>query len=133
MNVTGFGNGLVMIFAAIYVAAVLLQGNFMNLLAQLEGEIMFLEWLVVLVILYWLFSASRSWGAAGVIIDGVIGIAVLAVLLKFSPRLNSVLSDFATGKTGLFASIGNLITPASTIGKSVPYDYGAASTASGKG
>lgn len=104
MDLSGFANGLMMIFAAIYLAAVLVQGNFVAFLTQLSTEIGYVEWLVALLLLYWLYSnPATSWLAAP-----LIGIAVLAVLLRFSPQLNDALANFATGKSDLFATFGQL-------------------------
>lgn len=104
MNVYGFVDGLSMIVVAAYVAAVLVQGNFMNFLTQLTTEIGFLEWLVAIFILYWLYTTPQtSWLAAP-----LIGVAVLAVLLRFSPRLNDALASFATGNADLFGTLGQI-------------------------
>lgn len=109
-------DGMAGIVVAVYILAVLYQGNLATigannsiapgpLLSQLTQESGFLEFLIAVFILKWL--ASRA--ATSSITYGFIALAVLGALLKAANNMqgNTAVSDFLSGKAGILDTLKN--------------------------
>ena len=85
-----------------YVGAVMYHGNLMALVNALKSDWRFLEWVAAVGVLYLLAKESYLHGP----VVGLIGIAVVAFLLKHTAGVQAAGNDIAKGN--LFKSVTDL-------------------------
>lgn len=116
-------DSICMIMLGFYGLMVFRNGQVMPLVGALKDETGYLEFLICLALIKWAIDNDFTGLAAP-----IATLAVLAVVLKLSGRfdLTSALSDFATGRAGLFETLGktvkggNIKKTKATGGKSAP-------------
>jgi hypothetical protein len=91
------------VFVAVYVASVIYNKKLADLFKLLMGEVGYLEFLVALFVLYQLTINKWTSGPTWVFI----ALGVLSSLLYLAARYDfgTVLTDFGTGKVGLFDTL----------------------------
>lgn len=98
--VTGVGLGL-------YTLKVIVNGNIVELGSLVKEETGYLEFLIAIYVLYLLHKN----GPTHSIVDGLIVIAVVAVLIKAATKsnLSSLLSDFGAGRASMLETVNKII------------------------
>lgn len=99
-------DSICLIMLGFYGLTVFRNGNVMPLVDALKEETGYLEFLISLAIIKWAVDNDFTGLAAP-----IATLAVLSVVLKLSGRFNltSALSDFATGRAGLFETLGKTL------------------------
>lgn len=98
-------DGLAFVLVGAYAGAVVYQGNFWPLFAQLKKEKGYLEFVLACAILAFIVNNDKTGIAAP-----MIGLGILGVSLNMAGKINlsGPINSFANGRTGLFATIKSI-------------------------
>jgi len=101
MNPGGALDFLTSIIAAFYLGVVLWNGRALDLLTLLMQEAGFLQ-LVIAAFVVWQLAALPY---IGPLVEGIVGLAFVALFLKIIPGLRIAFDDFYNGRISLFGLV----------------------------